>query len=143
MAHYAVLDENNIVTEVIVGKDENDLDSLPEGFTSWEEFYSNKKGATVKRTSYNTHNNIHKLGNTPFRGTFAGIGYTYDEVNDVFIGPLQEYHSDINKVTIAKPFPSWIYSEETGYWISPVSEPEDADEIEYTWNEETQTWDLV
>jgi len=43
MAHYAVLDENNTVTEVIVGKDENDLDSLPEGFTSWEEFYSNKK----------------------------------------------------------------------------------------------------
>lgn len=81
MAHYAFLDENNIVTEVIVGKDETDTQH------NWEEYYGNIRNQTCKRTSYNTLGNEHLLGGTAFRGNYAGIGYTYDEVNDVFIPP--------------------------------------------------------
>lgn len=77
MAHYAFLNENNIVTEVIVGRDEDDL---VEGVTSWEDYYGAFRGQRCVRTSYN--------GN--IRGIYAGIGYTYDEVNDVFIAPITE-----------------------------------------------------
>jgi hypothetical protein len=76
MAHYAFLDENNIVTEVIVGKDENEtLDGLTP-----EEWYGNFRGQRCVRTSYN--------GN--IRGVYAGIGYTYDEASDVFVAPAIE-----------------------------------------------------
>ena len=137
MAHYAFLDENNIVTEVIVGKNENDLATLPEGFDDWEQYYLTKRSAAYdcKRTSYNTINNQHLLNNTPFRGNYAGIGYTYDTSNDVFYGP--------------KPYPSWLISEETNWiWKAPVDEPTlTQEEIDaqsyYQWNEETTSWDLV
>jgi hypothetical protein len=77
MAHYAFLDENNIVTEVIVGRDEwEEVD----GITDWEEAYSNYRGQTCVRTSYN--------GN--IRYNYAGIGYIYDPVNDAFIAPRPE-----------------------------------------------------
>lgn len=69
MAHYALIDENNIVTEVIVGKDESNYD--------WEQHYGNVRGQLCKRTSY--HGNIRK--------NYAGIGYTYDPVRDAFIPP--------------------------------------------------------
>jgi hypothetical protein len=72
MAHYAFLDDNNIVTEVIVGNDETTGD--------WETYYGNIRGQRCIRTSYN--------GN--IRGVYAGIGYTYDEVNDVFVAPVIE-----------------------------------------------------
>ena len=75
MAHYAFLDENNIVTEVIVGIDETEL---IEG-KSPEVWYGEFRGQTCVRTSYN--------GN--IRGVYAGIGYSYDEVNDVFVPPIQ------------------------------------------------------
>ena len=89
MAHYAFLDENNIVTSVIVGKDEG-TDGI-----DWEQKYGEIKGQTCKRTSYNTLGTQHldeegNLSNTQekaFRGNHAGIGYTYDEINDVFIPP--------------------------------------------------------
>lgn len=74
MAHYAFLDENNVVTEVIVGRDENDL---VDGVPDWEIYYGAFRGQVCKRTSYN--------GN--IRGVYAGIGYTYDAVNDVFVAP--------------------------------------------------------
>lgn len=85
MAHYAFI-KNSIVQEVIVGRDEDDTDLLPEGFANWEEFYLSKKPQydLCKRTSYNTASNTHLNGGTPFRGNFAGIGMTYDEVNDIF-----------------------------------------------------------
>lgn len=73
MAHYAFLDENNIVTEVIVGIDETEL---IEGLDP-ETWYGNFRGQTCKRTSYN-----HKI-----RGRFAALGFTYDPVADVFIQP--------------------------------------------------------
>ena len=81
MAHYAFLDENNIVTEVIVGKDETELiDGL-----SPEEWYGNYRGQTCLRTSYN--NNI--------RFNYAGIGYTYDPIDDAFIAPAPCEHNEL------------------------------------------------
>jgi len=80
MAHYAFITDG-VVTEVIVGKDEG-TDGV-----DWEEYYKNYRGQICKRTSYNTSGNQHSLGGTPFRGNYAGKGYTYDEVNDVFIPP--------------------------------------------------------
>ena len=81
MAHYAFLDENNIVTEVIVGKDETELieDLEPE---TW---YGNFRGQVCKRTSYN--------GN--IRYNYAGIGYTYDPIDDAFIAPIPCDHSEL------------------------------------------------
>ena len=85
MAHYAFLDDNNIVTEVIVGVDEyitqTDLDGTEVGGSSeaWETWYGNFRGQTCKRTSYNEN----------IRGKYAGIGDTYDPVNDVFVAPTE------------------------------------------------------
>jgi len=86
MAHYAFI-KNEIVTEVITGKNEDD--TTPEGFTNWEDYYLTKRvdQDLCKRTSYNTLGNEHLLGGTAFRGNYAGIGFTYDETNDVFIPP--------------------------------------------------------
>lgn len=82
MAHYAFLDENNIVTEVIVGKDE---DELLDGLTP-EEWYGNYRGQKCIRTSYN-----HSI-----RFNFAGIGFTYDPIDDAFIAPMPECgHSEL------------------------------------------------
>ena len=120
MAHYAFLDDNNIVTEVIVGKDEGDG-------TDWEVEYGNFRGQTCKRTSYNTYGNAHSDSGTPFRGNYAGIGYTYDETNDVFYAP--------------KPYNSWVLDETKWLWKAPVDYPSDGKD--YTWNEETTSWDLV
>lgn len=96
MAHYAFIDENNIVVEVIVGKDESDISE------NWEDHYSQfRPGLRCKRTSYNTKGNIHKLGGVPFRKNFAGIGYTYDESKDAFIPPKNNCHDEefLNEIT--------------------------------------------
>jgi hypothetical protein len=92
MAHYAFLDENNIVTQVIVGRNE---DEVVAGITDWEAHYEFITGRVCKRTSYNTYrdeNGVsqHANGGTPFRGKYAGIGDTYDAVNDVFVSPTTE-----------------------------------------------------
>ena len=96
MAHYAFLDDDNTVTEVIVGIDETEL---IEGLTP-EIWYGNFRGQTCKRTSYN--NNI--------RGTYAGIGYEYNSAEDIFITP-------------PPPFPSWIRS--GSFWNAPIPMPTD------------------
>jgi hypothetical protein len=83
MAHYAFLDNNNIVTLVIPGVDENELIEGKDPETWYGEF----RGQTCKRTSYNTINGEHVAGGTPFRLNYAGIGYRYDEVLDAFIPP--------------------------------------------------------
>ena len=119
MAHYAFLDDNNIVTEVIVGKDEGDG-------TDWEVEYGNFRGQTCKRTSYNTSGKAHSDSGTPFRGNYAGIGYTYDETNDVFIAP--------------KPYDSWVLDQTKWIWKAPVDYPSDGKG--YKWNEETTSWEL-
>ena len=121
MAHYAFLNMQNIVTEVIVGKDEID------GPTNWEMHYGNIREQVCKRTSYNTRGGIHSEGGTPFRKNYAGIGYTYDYARDAFIPP--------------KPYASWTLDETTCLWQAPVAYPDDGQM--YTWNEETTTWDLI
>ena len=127
MASYAFLDEDNIVTEVIAGIDEDDTTTLPIEFNSWEEFYGDFRGQTCKRTSYNTIGNEHREGGTAFRGNYAGIGYYYDETNDVFY-PQQ-------------PYPSWTLDTNSWLWVPPVEMPSE-DNI-YSWNEQTQNWDII
>jgi len=126
MAHYAFLNENNKVVEVITGKSEDDTDTLPEGFDSWEDWYEDFRGLTCKRTSYNTRANTHTNGGTPFRGNYAGLGYTYDEDNDVFIPP--------------KPYPSWTLNS-NWEWEAPVDYP-DSDNLHY-WNENLGEWEEI
>jgi hypothetical protein len=118
MAHYAFLDSNNIVTEVIVGVEETEL---IEGLAP-EEWYSGFRGSVCKRTSYN--------GN--IRKNYAGVGYTYDPQIDAFIPP--------------KPYNSWILNEETCKWEPPVSIPDSGDSYNdkyYKWDEETLSWVLL
>ena len=129
MAHYAFLDENNIVTEVITGIDENDKETLPSDFTSWEGFYSSQRSnATCKRTSFNTLGNVHTDEGVAFRGNYAGIGFTFDETNDVFYAP--------------KPYESWLISAESNWlWVAPLEKPENSQEnidnnIVYEWDED-------
>ena len=112
MAHYAYLDENGIVTNVIVGKDEN------EGGVDWEVYYG------AKRTSYNTRGGIHQSGGTPFRKNYAGIGFLYDSTRDAFIPP--------------RPFASWILEESSCLWNPPVPYPNDGNK--YEWDEQATNW---
>ena len=121
MAHYTFLDNNNIVTEVIVGKDEGEEN------IDWEVHYGNFRNQVCKRTSYNTSGGIHSSGRTPFRKNYAGIGYSYDEQRDAFIAP--------------KPYTSFILNEDTCLWKPPVPYPTDGEQ--YTWNEEDLQWSLV
>ena len=96
MAHYAFIDSNNIVTQVIVGRNE---DEVVDGISDWEAHYASVMGQRCVRTSYN--NNIRKQ--------YAGIGFTYDEAADVFVAP--------------KPFPSWLLDSNHD-WQAPVEKPE-------------------
>jgi len=116
MAHYAFLDENYIVTEVIVGKDESNYD--------WEAHYGQFRGQLCKRTSYNTHGGVHNGGGTPFRKNYAGIGYSYDPERDAFIPP--------------KPFASWQLDDAAGLWQAPTAMPTDGKM--YRWDESTTSW---
>lgn len=120
MAHYAVLDANNIVTQVFVGRDEDDL---IDGVTNWEDYYA-PEGFTVKRTSYNTVAGQHTNGGEPFRGNYAGLGFTYDEGLDAFIPP--------------QPFDSWTLDESTFSWVAPIAYPNDGEN--YIWDETTGDW---
>lgn len=132
MAHYSFINIENLVVEVITGINEDDTETLPENYASWEEYYETQRdGLVCKRTSYNTLGGEHLLDGTPFRGNYAGIGFTYDPVNDVFYAQ--------------QPFPSWILNETTWIWDPPVEYPEyDEDDPKfYEWNEEDQTWDVV
>jgi hypothetical protein len=108
MAHYAYLDENNIVVAVIVGKDENELiDGLDP-----ETYYALGTDYTVKRTSYNGK----------IRKQFAGIGFMYNPINDVFLSP--------------KPYPSWILDKNHD-WQAPKPKP---NEGFWHWDEDAQEW---
>ena len=115
MAHFAELDENNIVTRVIAVHNNELMDGETESEVKGMGFcVSLFGGSNWVQTSYN--------GN--IRKQFAGIGYTYDDTNDVFISP--------------QPYPSWILDDNFD-WQAPIPMPED-DNL-YTWNEETQSWD--
>ena len=123
MAHYAFIDENNIVIDVITGRDEDDL---AEGVTSWETYYGERRGLRCLQTSYNTVGGVHVSGGTPFRGNYAGLGFTYDEALDAFLAP--------------KPYNSWLLDEDTYLWEAPVPYPTDG--FTYTWNESETDWEL-
>jgi hypothetical protein len=113
MAHYAFLDSNNTVTEVITGIDETEL---IEGLHP-EIWYGNFRNQTCKRTSYN--------GN--YRKNYAGIGHTYDPERDAFIAP--------------KPFSKWVLNEETCRWEAPIPYP--TDDKRYVWNDNRGEWEEV
>ena len=122
MAYYAFINEENIVTEVIAGNDEGDTD--------WETHYGNFRGQMCKRTSFNTRGGVHygqdgqPDGGAAYRANYAGIGYTYDFVNDVFYAP--------------QPYPSWTIEAPTWIWTAPIPYPEDG-KI-YNWDESTKSW---
>lgn len=118
MAHYAFLDENNVVTQVIVGIDEG-TDGI-----DWEERYTEIKGQKCKRTSYGTVGGKHSNGKTPFRKNYACIGFTYDETLDAFIPP--------------KPFPSWVLNPDSCLWDPPIPYPDT--EQRFVWDESEQNW---
>lgn len=129
MAHYAFLDENNVVTEVITGRDEYEI---IDGVSDWEAHYGDFRGQRCFRTSYNTHGSVHYNQETgkpsedqskALRGNYAGIGFTYDEERDAFIPP--------------KPYDSWVLDEDTCLWEAPVPMPDDG---MYTWDEDTTSW---
>ena len=113
MAHYAFLDENNIVTEVIVGRNENEV---VDGISDWEEHYGDFRGQKCVRTSYN-----HRI-----RKQFAGIGFTYDADADEFVCP--------------KPYDSWTLDVNND-WQAPVDKPS-IENGEYRWDEATLSWIL-
>ena len=119
MAHYAFLDADSVVTEVITGINETELIEglLPE---TW---YGNFRGQVCKRTSYNTSGGIHSGGGIPYRKNYAGIGYTYDTVRDAFIAP--------------QPFASWVLDEATCRWGAPVAMPSEG---LWMWDEATVSW---
>lgn len=125
MAHYALLDENNKVINVITGVDENitqiDSDGTEVGGSSeaWEAFYASRpwlNATSCKRTSYNGS----------IRKHFAGVNFTYDEKFDMFIPP--------------KPFDSWKLNYETAYWEAPIAMPETTDEYFWRWSESNKEW---
>lgn len=113
MAHFAQIDENNVVTRVLV----IEQDVIDTGLFG--------EPSTWIQTSYNTIGGVHTLGGTPLRKNYAGIGYTYDSVRDAFISP--------------KPYASWTLVEDTCQWQAPV--PMNDDGKFYTWNEDTLSWD--
>ena len=135
MAYYAFLDENNIVTEVISGIDEN-----TDG-RNLEEEYGNFRGQTCKRTSFNTRFGKHwiddpenpgeKLLNPDqsksFRGNFAGVGYKYHADIDMFVEPV-----------VDESYESWVLNTLKGIYEPPIEYPDDG--LSYTWEEETQNW---
>jgi len=126
MAHFAKLDENNVVTFVTVGRQEDD---------GKEQELFERTGDVYKQTSYNTRGGVHYDPETgepsadqtkARRKNYAGIGYTYDADRDAFIPP--------------KPFESWVLNEETCLWDAPLPYPEDG--ATYYWNEELFSWEL-
>lgn len=112
MAHYAFLDENNIVTEVIPGRNE---DEVVDGISDWEAHYGEFRGQRCVRTSYNSN----------IRGVYAGVGYSYNDEEDIFVAP--------------QPYPSWIRN--GSGWEAPNVMPING-KI-YSWNESTLSWDQV
>ena len=116
MAHWAELDENNIVIRVTVGNNED----INEGY-GW--IIENLGGRWIK-TSYNTNGGIHSLGGTPLRKNFAMPGYIYDEQKDAFIAP--------------QPYASWLFNEESCTWSAPIEKPNDGEY--YVWNEDIINW---
>lgn len=121
MAHFAQIDNDNTVVQVIVVEQDVINTGLFGDPAKWIQ------------TSYNTRGGVHygpdgePDGGTALRKNYAGIGYSYDATRDAFISP--------------KPYPSWLLDEATCWWTPPVAQPEPQEGVIYSWNEDTQTWD--
>jgi hypothetical protein len=144
MAHFAKIGLNGKVLTVLTLDDSNMLNAS--GNTDetvgqqYLEFHNNWPAQMWVQTSYNTYNNQHKTGGTPFRGNYAGIGFTWDEDNNIFWPP--------------KPFASWVKHIPTASWKSPIGDApalteeqtnqklSETHHWEYFWNEDNQTWNL-
>ena len=113
MSHFAKIDENNLVTQVIVAEQ----DVINTGLFG--------DPALWIQTSYNTHGGVHSLGGTPLRKNYAGIGYTYDSARDAFIA--------------ANAFNSWVLDESTCMWNPPTPMPVSEGKT-YSWDESTTSW---
>ena len=151
MAHFAKLGANGKVIQVLTMDNDKMLnaDGVEDETVGqqWLEIHNNWPAQMWIQTSYNTLNNEHKLGGTPFRGNYAGIGYTWDEDNNIFWPK--------------KPHASWVKNTTTASWKSPIGDAPEltAEQVEqstpadentpathawmYEWNEENQSWDLV
>ena len=116
MSHFAQLDENNIVTRVLV----IEQDVIDTGLFG--------DPATWVQTSYNTHGGEHVLGGTPLRKNYAGIGFTYNKTLDAFIPPNE------NK--------GWTLNETTCQWESPTPMPV-TEGVVYYWNNDTESWTAI
>ena len=114
MSHFAKLDENNLVTFVTVGRQEDD---------GLEAELCERTGDVYRQTSYNTSGGVHSLGGTPLRKNYAGIGFTYDENRDAFIPP--------------QPYASWVLDEATCQWVAPIAYPAEGVHV---WDEAAGDW---
>ena len=169
MAHFAEIDESNIVVRVVVVANEDIADGRFASGESEEKgisFLQDLLGADTNwvQTSFNTHGNVHILGGTPLRGNYAGIGYTYNSDADLFYSPspypswvldenyiwqapvtyVEGYVWDEDTTSWVKPYspyPSWVWSDENGEWTPPTPAPEDlSEENPYNWDEDTTSW---
>tara|TARA_R100000005_G_C4949199_1_gene170450 strand:- start:119 stop:499 length:381 start_codon:yes stop_codon:yes gene_type:complete len=124
MAHFAKLNSENIVEQILVVSNE-----VATNEQAGVDFLNNllKTNDTWKQTSYNTVGGVHKLGGTPFRKNYAGVGYKYDESRDAFIAP--------------KPYNSWTLNETSCLWEAPTPYPDDGNL--YIWDEENLMWNLI
>jgi len=138
MAHFAKLGANGKVISVLTldNKDMLNADGVEDESVGQQylELHNNWPAQMWIQTSYNTSGNQHKLGGTPFRGNYAGIGYEWDEDNQIFWGK--------------KPYPSWVKDTTTASWKSPIGDAPELTEEQrtnkhYIWNEEGQSWDLT
>ena len=139
MAHFAKIGMNGKVLQVLTldNSDMLNADGVEDESVGQQylETHNNWPSQMWIQTSYDTSNNQHKLGGTPFRGNYAGIGYIWDEDNQIFWPK--------------KPYPSWLKDLATASWKSPIGDaPELTQEqkdnnFHYQWNEENQTWDLT
>ncbi len=128
MAHFVEINALHEVINGVVLDDNQALDASGNEVESiGAKYLHDMFGGTWLRTSYNTYGGVHKLGGTPFRKNYAGIGYTYDAAKDAFIPP--------------QPWPSWTLNEDTCQWEAPTAYPDDGKM--YIWNEETTSWDEV
>jgi len=145
MAHFAKISEQNEVLQVLTLDDKDCVNS--EGVETesvgqtYLETHNNWPAHLWIKTSYNTLNNTHRLGGTPFRGNYAGIGYTWDSENQIFWPP--------------KPYPSWVKNTTTALWVSPIGDSPELTEEQsnqnqafthqwrYSWDETNQQWNLI
>ncbi len=136
MAHYAKLGANNkvIAVHVVADSDCQNADGVEDEEVGRQFLERIHSWPLWKKTSYNTAAGQHKAGGTPLRGNYAGIGYIYDEDNDLFLPK--------------KPYASWVLNVAEARWQSPIGDAPEISEEEmgthqYQWNESTGAWDKV